>query len=297
MNFGNEAVNWSGLSSFTEVAASPSETTDTPISTNTTVANQTVPEWTPETWQQDSGPTGSGSTTATTTPASPANGDIEPERHRLTTSFVDRLRTEQQRRTDENDSASTHQATSPVETITASDQQVFDTLSTPPSGSQPQVEPRPASMASPTDTSSFSAPSADESLGAPSVAVDINPVAVGPASASSTPTAPSADEQAVAPASSLGHAASAVDQQLGGALAANRDKQIRIEKKSREALQRGPTYDNWTSPTVEYLDLPDDSHIVGLSEEQIADRIAQLENALAEFNVKGEVYAHVRVRS
>ena len=44
-----------------------------------------------------------------------------------------------------------------------------------------------------------------------------------------------------------------------------------------------------TSPTVEYLDLPDDSHIVGLSEEQIASRIAQLENALAEFNVKGEV--------
>ena len=62
-----------------------------------------------------------------------------------------------------------------------------------------------------------------------------------------------------------------------------------LRKKSREALQRGPTYDNWTSPTVEYLDLPDDSHIVGLSEEQIADRIAQLENALAEFNVKGEV--------
>ena len=289
MNFGNEAVNWSGLSSFTEVAASPSETTDTPISTNTTVANQTVPEWTPETWQQDSGPAGTGSAISAASPSSPANSDIEPERHRLTNSFVDRLRAEQQRRTDQDDSASTHQATSPVETITASDQPVLDTLSTPPSDSQPQVQPQPESMASPIDTSSFSAPSADESLGAPSVAVDINPVAVGPASASSTPTAPSADEQAVAPAASLGHAASAVDQQLGGALAANRDKQIRIEKKSREALQRGPTYDNWTSPTVEYLDLPDDSHIVGLSEEQIADRIAQLENALAEFNVKGEV--------
>ena len=289
MNFGNEAVNWSGLSSFTEVAASPSETTDTPISTNTTVANQTVPEWTPETWQQDSGPAGTGSAISAASPSSPANSDIEPERHRLTNSFVDRLRAEQQRRTDQDDSASTHQATSPVETITASDQPVLDTLSTPPSDSQPQVQPQPESMASPIDTSSFSAPSADESLGAPSVAVDINPVAVGPASASSTLTAPSADEQAVAPAASLGHAASAVDQQLGGALAANRDKQIRIEKKSREALQRGPTYDNWTSPTVEYLDLPDDSHIVGLSEEQIADRIAQLENALAEFNVKGEV--------
>ena len=289
MNFGNEAVNWSGLSSFTEVAASPSETTDTPISTNTTVANQTVPEWTPETWQQDSGPAGTGSAIGATSPSSPANSDIEPERHRLTNSFVDRLRAEQQRRTDQDDSALTHQATSPVETITASDQQALDALSTPPSDSQPQVEPRPASMAAPTDTSTFSAPSADESLGTPSVAVDVNPVTVSPASASSTPIAPSADEQAVAPASSLGHAASAVDQQLGGALAANRDKQIRIEKKSREALQRGPTYDNWTSPTVEYLDLPDDSHIVGLSEEQIADRIAQLENALAEFNVKGEV--------
>lgn len=289
MNFGNEAVNWSGLSSFTEVAASPSETTDTPISTNTTVANQTVPEWTPETWQQDSGPAGTRSAIGATSPSSPANSDIEPERHRLTNSFVDRLRAEQQRRTDQDDSALTHQATSPVETITASDQQALDALSTPPSDSQPQVEPRPASMAAPTDTSTFSAPSADESLGTPSVAVDVNPVTVSPASASSTPIAPSADEQAVAPASSLGHAASAVDQQLGGALAANRDKQIRIEKKSREALQRGPTYDNWTSPTVEYLDLPDDSHIVGLSEEQIADRIAQLENALAEFNVKGEV--------
>ena len=319
INFGNEAVNWSGLSSFTEVAASPSETTDTPISTNTTVANQTVPEWTPETWQQDSGPAGTGSAIGATGPSSPANSDIEPERHRLTNSFVDRLRAEQQRGTDQNNSASMHQATSPVETMPASEQQMFDTLSSSPSDSQPspdsiplnkasnqmpaqvgsmtdvsfdtqpQVQPQPESMALPTDTSSFSAPSADESLGAPSVAADVNPVTVSPSSVSSKTVAPSADEQAVAPASSLGHAASAVDQQLGGALAAKRDKQIRIEKKSREALQRGPTYDNWTSPTVEYLDLPDDSHIVGLSEEQIADRIAQLENALAEFNVKGEV--------
>ena len=321
MNFGNEAVNWSGLSSFTEVAASPSEASDTPILRNATVANQTVPEWTPETWQQDSGPASAGPATKEITPSSSANSDIEPERHRLTTSFVDRLRAEQQRRTDHNDSTSTHQETSPIETITASDQQVFETVSTAPPDSQstgdsvqvneapnpvppqadltndvsfdtpPPVASQPESTASPADISTLSAPSADESLGTPPVAADVIPETVSPASAPSTltPSTPSADEQAVAPATSLGHAASAVDQQLGGALAANRDKQIRIEKKSREALQRGPTYDNWTSPTVEYLDLPDDSHIVGLSEEQIADRIAQLENALAEFNVKGEV--------
>ena len=287
MNFGNEAVNWSGLSSFTEVAASPSEASDTPISRNATVANQTVPEWTPETWQQDSGPASAGPATKEVTPSPPANSDIEPERHRLTTSFVDRLRAEQQRRTDHNDSTSTHQETSPIETITASDQQVFETVSTAPPDSQPtgvsvQVNEAPNPVppqADLTNDVSFDTPppvaSQPESMASP---VDI-----------STLSAPSAGEQAVAPATSLGHAASAVDQQLGGALAANRDKQIRIEKKSREALQRGPTYDNWTSPTVEYLDLPDDSHIVGLSEEQIADRIAQLENALAEFNVKGEV--------
>ena len=318
MNFGNEAVNWSGLSSFTEVATLSSKAAATPVSTEAT--DQSVPEWTPETWQQKTAPKTSPSTDLNAAPLPPANGDIEPERHRLTTSFVDRLKAEQQRRKDHDDSAAAHETIDPAATSAASDQQALGAFSTSFTAAEQATDSIPKSRgASPTaqkveadidgsiETSSqhphqptaessqpaSSTPSpgawTEEPMIATPAADSVNPVAVNPASTPINPATPSADEKAVAPAASLGHAASAVDQQLNGALAANRDKQIRIEKKSREALQRGPTYENWTSPTVEYLDLPDDSHIVGLSEEQIADRIAQLENALAEFNVKGEV--------
>ena len=324
MNFGNEAVNWSGLSSFTEAAAVPSDATGGQAST-ASAADQNVPEWTAKTWQPEKTATVQTAPNTASTAASPANNEIEPERHRLTTSFVDRLKAEQQRHHDEpiatnapdtnhfvedaasyavdvQSTASFDSQMVPTETIAVE----AATTTSPQSGFEDQSV---IEQAAETVTPSLQADSTgevgiSEATTSTTVSSSGTPMTVSPLSDTQLPThyetqtpisnpvetaAPLANEQAVAPAASLGHAASAVDQQLGGALAANRDKQIRLEKKSREALQRGPTYDNWKSPTVEYLDLPDDSHIVGLSEEQIADRIAQLENALAEFNVKGEV--------
>ena len=78
-----------------------------------------------------------------------------------------------------------------------------------------------------------------------------------------------------------------MDAQLGGAIQQQREKQLRVEKKRVE--DRGPQYEVWNNPTVDMLEMPDDSHVVGLTEEQIADRISQLETALGEFNVKGQV--------
>ena len=247
MNFGNEAVNWSGLTSFAQATESqPNNATD-----------DGVPEWKPDLWQNPKpvsvahtqSPPSAPNDPNTNNNDNPAFGaQIEPERQQLTSSFVNRLKAEELRR--EPNQAATSDDTDLPSTANVSDLS-FSENDTPASGD-------------PTDE-----------------ALDFD--------IATTPATNGLDDDAIAPTASLDHAANAVDQQLGGALAANRKKQIRIQKKSRAALDRHGSYNNWQKPTVDFLDLPDASHIVGLSEQHISDRISQLETALAEFNVKGEV--------